>query len=33
MDYTVYNQKLIDLLDNNTYEQISVQTLLNDFND
>ena len=30
MDSMVYNQKLIDLLDdNNTYEQISLQTITN----
>ena len=34
MDSTVYNQKLMDLLgDNNTYEQISVQTVSNNIND
>ena len=36
MDSTVYKQKLMDLLDdNNTYEQISLQTITNyiiDFN-
>ena len=30
MDSTVYNQKLMDLLDdNNIYEQISLQTITN----
>ena len=34
MDSTVYNQKLMDLLgDNNTYEQISLQTVSNNIND
>ena len=33
MDSTVYNQKLMDLLDdNNTYEQISLQTITNNIN-
>ena len=33
MDSTVYNQKLMDLLDdNNTYEQISLQTITNYIN-
>ena len=34
MDFTVYNQKLMDLLgDNKTYEQISLQTITNNIND
>ena len=34
MDSTVYNQKLMDLLgDNNTYEQISLQTITNNIYD
>ena len=34
MGSTVYNQKLMDLLgDNNTYEQISLQTVSNNIND
>ena len=33
MDSTVYNQKLMDLLDdNNIYEQISLQTIINNIN-
>ena len=34
MDSTVSNQKLMDLLgDNDTYEQISLQTVSNNIND
>ena len=34
MDSTFYNQKLMDLLgDNNTYENISLQTVSNNIND
>ena len=34
MDSTLYNQKLMDLLgDDNTYEQISLQTTTNNIND
>ena len=34
MDSTVYNKKLMDLLDdNNIYEQISLQTISNSIND
>ena len=34
MDSMVCNQKLMDLLDdNNTYEQISLQTITNNIND
>ena len=33
MDSTVYNQKLMDLIGDNTYEQISLQTVLNNIND
>ena len=35
MESSVYNKKLMDLLDDNIYEQISSQTILkngNDFN-
>ena len=33
MDSTVYNQKLMDLLGDNSYEQISLQTITNDITD
>ena len=34
MDSTVNNQKLMNLLgDNNTYKQISLQTITNNIND